>query len=139
MVPEDLATLHKQWRRWATGNGQVMGTYGLGGGNVRIATVNAISWIDMLVPIPVTIRYGLMASTIWALGAGVLIGLVGAIRLKRAPVALVGIFMPFMSILWTLHAFQGLYLAYRLSRSGETQQLTWVSPKRSSALDSPSS
>ncbi len=132
MVPEDFMGLHKQWRRWSTGNGQVIGLYGLGAGNARIAAVNAISWIDVaIVPVPLAVRFGLVSSVIWAFGASFLIGLIGALRLKRGRVAFVGVFLPFISVLWTLHALQGLYLAYRLSKSGETV-LTWVSPKRTS-------
>jgi cellulose synthase/poly-beta-1,6-N-acetylglucosamine synthase-like glycosyltransferase len=130
MVPEDLLSLHKQWRRWATGNGQVMSIYGFGGGNLRIAIVNVVSWIDLVVvPVPVVIRFGIIPCMLWAFAAGILMGVIGSIRLKRPLVALAGVFFPFISILWTFHALQGLYLAYRLSKSGETV-LTWVSPKR---------
>jgi len=130
MVPEDLRSLRKQWQRWATGNGQVIGLYGLGAGNVRIATINALSWIDLvIVPVPVTIHYGIVSTALWAFSAGILMGFIGAIRLRRARLALVGVFFPLISILWTFHAIEGLFLAYKQSRSGETV-LTWVSPQR---------
>lgn len=134
MVPEDFRALCKQWRRWATGNGQVIGVYGLGGGSFRVAAVNAVSWLDSLMPIPIAIRYGFVSSLLWALGAGAFIGIVGAVRLKRAPLALVGVLLPFMSLLWTVISIQGLFLAYRLSKSGETQY-TWVSPKRTGTME----
>jgi cellulose synthase/poly-beta-1,6-N-acetylglucosamine synthase-like glycosyltransferase len=137
MVPEDFRSMNKQWRRWSTGNGQVMGIYGLGGGNLRIATVNVISWVDMLVPIPVAIRYGLISSLVWAFAFAVCIGVVGAIRLKRPKAALVGMFLPLMSWLWTYHAYTGLVRAYRMSKSGKAAQMTWVSPKRTSVLEAP--
>lgn len=130
MVPEDLSGLHKQWRRWATGNGQVIGLYGLGGGNLRVTIVNVIAWVDLVIlPVPVAVRFGIVSTALWAFASGILMGLIGASRLKRAPVALVGIFFPLISIWWTLHALQGLVLAYRQSRSGDTV-LTWISPKR---------
>lgn len=130
MVPEDMSGLHKQWKRWTTGNGQVINLYGFGGGSFRVAAVNIIFWADMLlVPIPEYIKYGLVSSFVWAFGMGILTGLVGAIRLKRYRLAIIGIFFPLFSIWWILHALQGLYLANKLSKKGETT-MTWVSPKR---------
>jgi cellulose synthase/poly-beta-1,6-N-acetylglucosamine synthase-like glycosyltransferase len=130
MVPEDWRDLRKQWRRWATGNGQVMRLYGLGGGNPRIAIVNALTWVDLVVvPIPVALHYGIVSTSLWAFSSGILMGLLGAIRLKRARLALIGVFFPIISIFWTLHAIEGLFLAWRQSKSGETV-LTWVPPER---------
>jgi cellulose synthase/poly-beta-1,6-N-acetylglucosamine synthase-like glycosyltransferase len=135
LVPEDLSALHKQWRRWATGNGQVLSIYGLGGGSIRVATINAIAWMDIVLPIPVSLRYGFVTSLVWGFSVSALIGLVGAVRLKRALLAPVGILLPFMSVLWAVHAFQGLYLAYKLSKSGKKTPLTWVSPERTGVLE----
>ncbi len=134
MVPEDISSLHKQWKRWATGNGQVLGIYGLGGGNARIAAVNAFCWLDMLLPIPTAIRFGFLPSILWMTGTSILYGIVGAIRLKRVRLLLVGVFLPIVTAMWAFHAFQGLFLAYRMSRSGKTQ-MTWTSPKRTVILE----
>jgi cellulose synthase/poly-beta-1,6-N-acetylglucosamine synthase-like glycosyltransferase len=134
MVPEDMRGLHKQWRRWATGNGQVMSIYGLGGGVPRIAIVNGYSWLQLLLPIPVTIRYGIISYALWSFLAGLLFGIIGAIRFKRTIMVLIGLFLPFMTVLWALHAFQGLYLAWRLSKTGKAQH-TWDSPKRTQVLE----
>ncbi|HSW80441.1 MAG TPA: glycosyltransferase family 2 protein [Candidatus Saccharimonadales bacterium] len=130
MVPEDLSGLHKQWKRWTTGSGQVMRIYGLGGGSYRVAIVNFIFWADMIiVPIPEFLHYGLVSSAFWAFSMGLLTGMVGALRLKRYRLVLFGVFFPLFAFLWIAHALQGLYLANRMSKSGETA-LTWVSPKR---------
>lgn len=130
MVPEDMRGLHKQWKRWTTGGGQVMQIYGFGGGSFRIAFVNILFWTDMIfVPIPELIRYGFVQTATWSLGVGLLTGLIGAIRLRRYRLAIFGTFFPLFSIWWILHAFQGMYIAHRLSKTGETK-LTWVSPKR---------
>ena len=48
MVPETMSGLRHQWKRWALGNGQVLGIHGFGGGNLRIALVNILSWVIML-------------------------------------------------------------------------------------------
>jgi cellulose synthase/poly-beta-1,6-N-acetylglucosamine synthase-like glycosyltransferase len=138
MVPEDMKSLNKQWQRWATGNGQVLSLYGLGGGNARIAAVNAFCWLDMLVPIPVAIRFGFISSITWMACASVLYGVVGAIRLKRPLLLLAGMFLPAMSVLWGVHAFLGLFHAWRLSKSGTTQ-MTWTSPKRTTTVQVPAS
>lgn len=134
MVPEDLRGLNKQWKRWTTSNGQVIATYGLGGGNPRIVAINLFTWLDMLLPIYSVVRYGIVDPALWAFGSCILIGIVGAIRLKRPIIALAGMFLPFFSIAWTLHAYHGLYRAYRLSKTGKIQY-TWTSPKRTAVLE----
>lgn len=131
MVPEDFRSLNKQWKRWATGNGQVIGIYGLGAGNFRIALINALAWIELLVlPIPATLHYGILPAAEWAFGYGVLMGFVGALRLKRWRFALVGIFLPVISAAWAFYAPQGVFLAWRQSRTGKMRNLTWVPPTR---------
>jgi len=134
MVPEDVKGLHKQWRRWTTGNAQVLGVYGLGGGNARVATVNAYYWLQMLVPIPAIMHFGILEYAQVAFGFNLMIGVIGAVRLRRMPLVYMGMFLPFITLLWAYHAFQGLYAAYKLSRSGEKLQFTWVSPKRTAML-----
>lgn len=136
MVPEDLGSLHKQWRRWTTGNGQLMSVYGLGGGHFRIAAMNVIAWVEMIVPVPIAIRYGVGSYLMWAIVGGLLTGVVGAIRLKRPQMIIAGLFLPFLTGLWAAHAFQGLYLARKLNKSGK-KELTWVSPKRTAVLEMP--
>jgi len=135
MVPEDLKGLHKQWRRWTIGNAQVMGVYGLGGGNVRVATVNVYNWLQMVVPAPAILHYGFVQYAQMAFGFNMMIGIIGAIRLRRMAAIYMGMFLPFLTILWTVHAFLGLGVAYKLSRSGEKLQFTWVSPKRTTTLE----
>jgi cellulose synthase/poly-beta-1,6-N-acetylglucosamine synthase-like glycosyltransferase len=133
MVPEDFSGLSKQWRRWTTGNGQVMGIHGLGGGDWRVAAVNILFWADLiLLPIMSVVLYGFVSSALWAFGAGILMGFIGALRLGRPRAALVGMFFPILSIVWIFYALTGLYFAYRLAKSGQKTQLTWVSPKRTS-------
>lgn len=136
MVPEDFKSMNKQWRRWATGNGQVMSIYGFGGGNPRIAAVNIFCWLDMLVPVATIARYGLIDSAVWGFGFCILIGCIGAIRLKRFSLVLMGMFLPFLSVLWTYHAYEGLYLAWRIAKTGnKAKMMIWTSPKRTSVLE----
>lgn len=131
MVPEDMSGLHKQWKRWSTGNGQVISLYGLGGGNPRIAIMNILAWFDLIVlPIAGIVHSGIGATLLWGSLWGIGMGIVGAIRLKRLRIAWVGMFLPYVSALWAIHAVQGLFLAYMRSRSGAETSLTWVSPKR---------
>jgi len=134
LVPEDMRSLHKQWKRWATGNGQLLGVYGLGGGNVRVAAVNAFGWIYMVLPIPLSIRYGLLSSLLWSFVNGLMYGVLGAIRLKRPILLVAGLFLPFVALFWMYTAFEGLFMAYRLTKAGTTE-MTWVSPKRVRALE----
>ena len=77
-----------------------------------------------------------MASALAGYGWGITVGLVGAIRLKRARLLFAGIFLPYISALWAFHALQGLYLAYRHARSGKANVMTWVSPKRTAVIES---
>ena len=131
MVPEDFAGLHKQWKRWSVGNGQVIGIYGMGAGNFRISLINYIAWFNLLfLPILVSIQYGIVSTALWASGWGIIMGIFGSIRLKRLRVLWIGMFLPYITGLWALHAFQGLIIAYRLERSGVKSSVTWVSPKR---------
>ncbi len=137
MVPEDFSSLHKQWRRWAMGGGQIIGIYGMGGGNLRVAAVNVFAWFNLIaMPFIVVWQYGLVASALAGYGWGITVGLVGAIRLKRARLLFAGIFLPYISALWAFHALQGLYLAYRHARSGKANVMTWVSPKRTAVIES---
>jgi cellulose synthase/poly-beta-1,6-N-acetylglucosamine synthase-like glycosyltransferase len=131
MVPEDFVGLHKQWKRWSTGNGQVMRMYGLGAGDFRIAAINAVSWFNLLLlPVLVVAHFGLISTGLWEYGWGILMGILGAIRLKRPRLALVGMFIPYISILWAIYGFYGLVLSSLMARSGKETSLTWVSPKR---------
>jgi cellulose synthase/poly-beta-1,6-N-acetylglucosamine synthase-like glycosyltransferase len=140
MVPEDFKGMNKQWRRWATGNAQVLALYGLGGGNPRIAAVNAFCWLDMLIPIPAAIRYGVLPSLGWGLAVCALYGIVGAIRLKRPLLCFMGIFLPFLSFLWTYHSFAGIYRAWQLSKADDKSKMNiWVSPKRTVVLETTTS
>ena len=134
MVPEDAKGLIKQWRRWTTGSGQIIGKYGLGGGYTRIAVVNLFGWLYMLVPIYEGIN-SILVTVIWMLGTGVTFGILGAIRLRRAKIALIGVFLPILQLLWLAMAFAGLWFAWRLHRKGGAKDMTWVSPKRTTAVE----
>lgn len=137
MVPEDFRGLRKQWQRWAMGNGQVIGLYGLGAGNLRIFIVNLIAWFDLLVwPIIPYIYHGILASLAWTFGAGAVLGVLCAAKLKSWHIALVGVLFPLLSALWAYHALEGLVCAYIQSRSGKQMSLTWVSPKRTELKES---
>jgi len=134
MVPEDAKGLIKQWRRWTTGSGQIIGKYGLGGGYTRIAVVNLFGWLYMLVPIYEGIN-SILVTVIWMLGTGVTFGILGAIRLRRAKIALIGVFLPILQLLWLAMAFAGLWFAWRLHRKGGAKDMTWVSPKRTTTVE----
>ncbi len=135
MVPEDFKTLHKQWLRWTTGNGQVISIYGFGGGNPRVAAVNIYCWLDTLIPFAIAARFGIVSSAVWAFTTCILIGIVGAIRLKRARIALIGPFLPLLTFFWTVVAFEGLFKAYRMAKKGQKIQHAWDSPKRTQMLE----
>jgi len=135
MVPEEFKAVKKQWLRWTTGNGQVMSIYGFGGGVPRIAAVNIFSWLDTLLPIPVAIRFGLVSSATWGFAICFVFGIVGAIRLKRPMLALVGVFLPLMTVFWTYMAFWGLFRAWNMARKGQKTQHAWESPKRTAVLE----
>jgi cellulose synthase/poly-beta-1,6-N-acetylglucosamine synthase-like glycosyltransferase len=135
MVPETVLGLRRQWQRWATGSGQVMGIYGLGGGLKKIAIANCISWINLLViPIPFLMLFGVESALLWMLGFGAMWGIAGSIFLKRARLVLVGVFLPLMSVAWAIHAVEGLYRARSASTSPEAGCLTWESPVRAGTL-----
>lgn len=137
MVPEDFRGLRKQWQRWAMGNGQVIGLYGLGAGNVRIFAVNLIAWIDLLVwPVVPYIYHGVLVTLAWTFGSGVILGILCAAKLKSWRIALVGVLFPLLSALWAYHALEGLVRAYVHARSGKQMSLTWVSPKRTQLKES---
>jgi cellulose synthase/poly-beta-1,6-N-acetylglucosamine synthase-like glycosyltransferase len=132
MVPETLPQLRKQWMRWCLGNAQVIRHYGLGGGNPRVCLVNLLSWLYLLVlPIPSILLLGAVHS-LESLGAyGVAIGIVGAIRLRRPRLALIGIFLPLVTLAWALHAAEGLWRS-RTQPVATKSQLAWSPPARSS-------
>jgi cellulose synthase/poly-beta-1,6-N-acetylglucosamine synthase-like glycosyltransferase len=126
MVPERLPDLRRQWQRWSLGNGQVIGLYGLGGGNMRIATVNLASWLYLVVlPVPAAILGGVAQTLFWLAVYGVLIGIAGAIAMQRPKLALVGLFIPLVSAYWAYHACEGLV---RAARNPRQVRMTWASP-----------
>jgi cellulose synthase/poly-beta-1,6-N-acetylglucosamine synthase-like glycosyltransferase len=136
MVPEDINGVVKQWRRWTTGTGQIIGRYGLGGGNARIVAVNLFCWGYMLLPVYKVVVDDTLTTLLWMVGAGAVLGFFGAIRLRRARMAAAGIFLPALQLIWIVMAFAGLWLAWRLSRKGTGQSgMAWVSPKRTTVLE----
>lgn len=152
MVPETARGVAHQWQRWAIGNGQVIGVHGLGGGNPRIALVNLLSWIIMIAS-PLTqffvadwlrvpwsipgldsinqLHMGLLTplllALIWMGIFGIFVGVIGAIKLRRVSLVLVGWVIPLMSLLWTVNALVGVALAVKNPRP---KSLTWTPPKR---------
>ncbi|MCL2037882.1 glycosyltransferase family 2 protein [Candidatus Saccharibacteria bacterium] len=137
MVPEDMGGVIKQWRRWTTGTGQIIGKYGLGGGNLRVAAVNLFGWGYMLFPVYQGVQgIGSPVETCaWIFGTGAVFGILGAIRLRRARLAGVGVLLPVLQLVWIAMALSGLWFAWRLSRKGSTGQLAWVSPKRTTIVE----
>jgi cellulose synthase/poly-beta-1,6-N-acetylglucosamine synthase-like glycosyltransferase len=132
MVPETVPQLRKQWMRWSLGNGQVVRHYGLGGGNPRVWLVNFLSWIYLLVlPVPSVLLLG-VAHSMESLGAySVAVGIVGAIRLRRPRLAVVGILLPLVTVAWAMHAAEGLWRA-RKQPVATSSQRAWSPPARSS-------
>lgn len=137
MVPEDFRGLRKQWQRWAIGCAQVMMIYGFGNGNPRIATVNVITWLGLVAwPVASIIVNGIMLTLAWWFFIGLLTGLIAAIRLNRPYLGLTGgIIFPLIGLLWTYHAIEGFWLAFRRIRSRNKDALVWVSPKRSATIE----
>jgi len=137
MVPEDMRGVVKQWRRWTTGSGQIIGKYGLGGGNPRIATVNLFFWCYMLLPLYEGFQgiFSPVDTLLWLFGTGALFGVVGAIRLKRARLVGAGVLLPVLQLVWIAVAFSGLWFAWRLHRKGGAKDMTWVSPKRTTTVE----
>jgi cellulose synthase/poly-beta-1,6-N-acetylglucosamine synthase-like glycosyltransferase len=136
MVPEDFMSVRKQWQRWTIGNAQVMSMYGLGGGNPRIAIVNVLAWLYLLVlPVLPFVYDGSLMTLIWWFVNGIVIGIVAAIRLKRAYLIVVGIVFPLVGLIWTYHALEGFWLAYRRARRGGNVSLAWISPKRATTIE----
>ncbi|MDB5180144.1 MAG: icaA [Candidatus Saccharibacteria bacterium] len=134
MVPEDFKSLRKQWQRWATGNAQVMSIYGLGGGNPRIATVNVLAWLYLLVlPIIPFLYQSASLTLFWWFINGIAIGILAAVRMNRPYLMVVGILFPLIGLLWTFHAVEGFWLAYRRAKRGGIS-LAWISPKRSATI-----
>jgi len=135
MVPEDFMSVRKQWQRWTIGNAQVMSIYGFGGGNPRVATVNVLSWLYLLVlPILPFVYDGPLMTLIWWFINGIIIGALAAVRLKRPYLLIIGVVFPLVGLLWTYHALEGFWLAYRRTRRGGNISLAWVSPKRSATI-----
>ena len=136
MVPEDFGGVIKQWRRWTTGSGQIIGKYGFGGGYTRIAAVNVFGWCYMMLPIYQEVTAPTLTTLLWLAGSGAVIGIAGAIRLKRAKLAVVGFLLPALQIVWIAMAFSGLWFAWRLHRKGSGQSgMAWVSPKRTTVVE----
>jgi cellulose synthase/poly-beta-1,6-N-acetylglucosamine synthase-like glycosyltransferase len=152
MVPETLGAVRSQWQRWALGNGQVLKLHGFGGGSKRVAFVNLASWVNMFVSpiiqffagtwikflpwapyIPGTALMshmffgGFFMMLLWIAIFGVIVGLVGAIALRRFVLLGVGVFIPLLSLWWTFHALEGLVAA---RKQPEARNLTWISPER---------
>ncbi len=133
MVPEDLKSLRKQWQRWSLGNAQVIGIYGLGGNSLKVFFVNLFSWLYLLIIPIVTIEFwGLKSSLFWLLVWSIFIGLLCAIRLKRFILIFAGLFIPIISIVWAIHAIEGLFKAFK--NPINLYYTTWVSPKRSTTF-----
>jgi cellulose synthase/poly-beta-1,6-N-acetylglucosamine synthase-like glycosyltransferase len=136
MVPEDFRGLRKQWQRWATGNAQVMSLYGLGGGNPRVAVVNLLAWLYLIVwPILPFFYSDALQTLMWWFIDGMLIGIIAAIRLNRSYLVPIGLLYPLMGVLWTFHALEGFWLAYRRAKRGSNVSLAWISPKRAATID----
>lgn len=136
MVPEDLRSVRKQWQRWTTGNAQVMSIYGLGGGNMRVAVVNLLAWLYLLIlPVLPFLYNGALMTLIWWFINGILIGIIAAVRLKRNYLIVVGVVFPLVGLLWSYHAIEGFWLAYRRTKSTNSVSLAWVSPKRSTTIE----
>jgi len=152
MVPESMAAVRTQWQRWALGNGQVIKLHGLGGGSKWIATVNLLSWIEMLVSpilqffaerwtgflpwtphvpgldaVPQYFLGNLLTAIVWIVAFGIVIGIAGAITLRRWQLAFVGVFVPLLSLWWAFHAIEGIAVA---QKHPTAKQLTWTPPKR---------
>jgi hypothetical protein len=155
MVPESVTEVRHQWKRWALGNGQVLKVHGLGGGSKWIATVNLLSWAEMLLsPIAqfftgrllrlvpsmpqvpgVTelmaaagpVGGSLISGILWMAVFGILMGIAGAIMLRRPALLMVGIFVPLLSLGWTAGAIEGLIIAQRHPRA---ETLSWTPPTR---------
>ncbi len=136
MVPEDFMSVRKQWQRWTIGNAQVISIYGLGGGNPRVAIVNVLAWLYLLVlPILPFVYDGPLLTLFWWFVNGIIIGILAAIRLKRAYLIVVGIVFPLVGLLWTYHAIEGFWLAYQRAQRGGNVSLAWVSPKRATTIE----
>jgi cellulose synthase/poly-beta-1,6-N-acetylglucosamine synthase-like glycosyltransferase len=136
MVPEDTRSLVKQWRRWCTGNGQVIRKHGLGAGNLRIATAHLMWWLALPASIFLEFTRGL-TNVAMSFAACIVIGVIGAIRLRRLRLAAVGIFLPALAILWTVIAFAGLWFAWKIERArrqGDVFVGVWSSPPRTGTL-----
>lgn len=129
MVPENFHDLNKQWQRWALGNGQVMGIYGLGGGLKRVSLMNA-AWISLLIlPIPLAIVNGAIRNPESLFAVSFIFGIIGAIVLRRFVLVYVSVLLPFISLVWIIHAVSGMFRAIRQPMS-KGNALAWVSPKR---------
>jgi cellulose synthase/poly-beta-1,6-N-acetylglucosamine synthase-like glycosyltransferase len=136
LVPETLPGLRRQWKRWALGNGQVLRMYGFGGGVLRVAIVNACTWFYVLIlPYLLAIMLGVDQAIEWTLGAGVVIGIIGAVQLRRPMVATIGILLPLLATGWAFHALEGLFRAFRNPITED--HLTWEPPARGEFLEVP--
>jgi cellulose synthase/poly-beta-1,6-N-acetylglucosamine synthase-like glycosyltransferase len=152
MIPQKYGELSRQWARWALGNVQVLREHGIGGGSWWIAIVQLLTWIDTLlvpagqffagqyidllpwareVPLLVDISRLPMGSQImmfvWMFFVGFIIGVVGAIKLRRYRLMLFGVFVPFMSLYWAWCSLKGLVLAFAKPQPKSTE---WVPPVR---------
>jgi len=133
MVPETLPDIRKQWKRWATGNAQVLARHGLGSKRPHVVFSNVMSWLQtlMFTPIITAVLSGVLPTLEWMFASGVIIGIIGAIARRRWPLALMGWTLPIATTIWAYHAVEGIFLAWQRSRSGETS-LTWTPPERTS-------
>lgn len=131
MVPEDFKGMRRQWQRWATGNAQVLSLHKLGGGNLRVAASNGLSWLQTLMMMPVlsSILFGVASTLEWMFISGMIIGMIGAVSMRRPVLALLGWTLPIASALWAYHAVEGIFLARQRQRTGNTT-LTWTPPVR---------
>lgn len=156
MVPESRHQLHRQWKRWATGNGQIIKLHGFGGGSRWIATISILSWVEMLTS-PVAqfftgnlfrrfipsiqvpgqavvmktlgpVGSDLLTGLLWMGIFGAVVGVIGAIQLRRPALLLVGFFIPILSLLWTAVAIEGLIIAQK--HPDAKGSLSWEPPTR---------
>jgi len=131
MVPETFKGLRRQWKRWAQGNGQVIGLYGLGGRLKRVTLMNCFAWIALVIlPVLAIIVSGIIPTLEWLAGFSLVISIIGAICLRRFAVILVFWLLPIISYVWIFHALEGIIIAIKEPICPE--DLTWESPERTS-------
>ena len=129
MVPEDWRGLRKQWKRWATGNGQVIGLYGLGGGISRVTLMNFFAWVTLaILPAPLFIIYGFTSTMKWTVLFSMLVGLIG-------PLSCAGRYWSWYGRIAPRH-FDGMdpacarRIVLAMRKPLSLGHMGWVSPKR---------